>query len=104
MQLTYIEEHDGGYWVAGTRVSLDSIVYRFWEGLSPESIAQSFPVLNLEQVYGAITYYLANQADIDAYLQKTDSEYEQFRQQVRTKNPLLSNKLDALLSNAKSRS
>lgn len=103
MQPTYIEQYDGGYWIAGTRVSLDSIVYRFWEGLSPESIAQSFPVLNLEQVYGAITYYLANQADVDAYLQNADAEYEQFRQQVRTENPLLSSKLDALLSNAKNR-
>jgi uncharacterized protein (DUF433 family) len=104
MQPTYIEQHDGGYWIAATRVSLDSIVYRFWEGLSPESIAQSFPALSLEQVYGAITYYLGNKADIDAYLQNDDAEYEQFRQQVRIKNPLLSAKLDALLSNAKSRS
>lgn len=103
MQSAYVEEHDGGYWIAGTRVSLDSIVYRFWEGLSPESIAQSFPVLTLEQIYGAITYYLANQADVDAYLQSADAEYEKFRQQVRTKNPQLSNKLDALLSNEKSR-
>ncbi len=24
----YIEQRDGGYWIRGTRVSLDSIVYR----------------------------------------------------------------------------
>ena len=52
----YIEQRDGGYWISGTRVSLDSIVYRFLEGLSAESIrTDCFPVLTLEQVYGAIT-------------------------------------------------
>jgi uncharacterized protein (DUF433 family) len=48
----YIEQRDGGYWVSGTRVSLDSLVYRFREGLSPESIqADCFPTLTFEQVY-----------------------------------------------------
>ena len=50
----YVAERDGGYWIADSRVSLDSIVYAFLNGQSAESIAQSFPVLNLEQVYGAI--------------------------------------------------
>ena len=54
----YVEQHDGGYWVAGTRVSLDSVVYAFLEGLSPESIVDSFETLTLEQVYGALAYYL----------------------------------------------
>jgi len=27
MDKIYVEQHDGGYWVAGTRISLDSIVY-----------------------------------------------------------------------------
>jgi uncharacterized protein (DUF433 family) len=50
-----------GYYVAGTRVSLDSVVHGFREGLSPEAILEDFETLSLEQVYGAITYYLANQ-------------------------------------------
>ena len=56
----YIEQRDGGYYVAGTRISLDSVVYRFRNGVSPESILQSFPLLgSLERVYSAITFYLA---------------------------------------------
>jgi len=64
---TYVERRDDeGYWVTGTRVSLDSVVYRFLEGLSPESIqADCFPALTLEQVYGAITYYLHNRAEVN---------------------------------------
>lgn len=64
----YIEKDEGGYRVAGTRVSLDSVVYAFREGQSPENIVQSFPVLQLEQIYGAITFYLAHRPEIDAYL------------------------------------
>ena len=56
------------YRIGGTRVSLDSIVYAFRRGESPETICQNFELLHLEEVYGAIAYYLANQAEIDAYL------------------------------------
>src|SRR6266567_9227680 len=64
----YVERRDGNYYVVGTRISLDSIVDAFRRGESPETICQNFDLLRLEEVYGAIAYYLANQADIDAYL------------------------------------
>ncbi|MGK7927200.1 MAG: hypothetical protein AB4290_18475 [Spirulina sp.] len=38
---SYIEYRDRGYWVAGTRISLDSVVYAFQNGQSPESIKVS---------------------------------------------------------------
>lgn len=68
---TYIETRNGGWYVAGTRISLDSIVYSFREGLSPESIVHDcFPSLTLEQVYGTIAFYLANRSDVDRYLEE----------------------------------
>lgn len=70
MTQQYVEHHDGGYWVADTRVSLDSVVYAFLEGLSPESIVDSFETLTLEQVYGALAYYLGHRAEVDAYLKQ----------------------------------
>lgn len=54
MSHSYIEQRDDVYMVAGTRVSLDSIVYAFLSGQSAEAISQAFPALSLEQVYGAI--------------------------------------------------
>src|SRR3990172_3167770 len=81
MERIYVETRDGGYWISGTRVSLDSIVLSFLEGLSPETIAaECFPTLTLEQVYGAITYYLAHRPAIDAYLKLADAEFEALRQ------------------------
>ena len=48
-----------GTWrIAGTRVSLDSVIHSFWEGATPEEICQDFPSLSLAQVYEAIAYYL----------------------------------------------
>ena len=52
MAKEYVEQRDGGYWIIGTRVSLESVVYAFLRGAAPESIAQSFPILKLEEVYG----------------------------------------------------
>lgn len=75
MAKEYVEERNGGYYVAGTRVSLDSIVHAFRRGESPETICQNFELLRLEEVYGAVAYYLANQAEIDAYLLRQDQKW-----------------------------
>ena len=56
------EEQSGAYYAAGTRVSLDSIVECFNEGMSAESILAEFDTLTLAQIYGAIAYYLDNQS------------------------------------------
>jgi uncharacterized protein (DUF433 family) len=91
----YIEQRDKGYWLKGTRISLDSVVYSFLNGESPESIAQNFPLLSLEQVYGAIAFYLANREIVDAYLKKGEVEFQQLQQSCREKSPLLYQKLKA---------
>ena len=93
MNKQYVEQRDGGYWVASTRVSLDSMVYAFLGGQTAETIAQSFPVLTLEQVYGAIAFYLANQPEIDAYLAQTKGDFEAMRQAVRNADPMFYQKL-----------
>lgn len=93
MNKQYVEQRDGGYWVAGTRVSLDSIAYAFLSGQTAESIAQSFPVLTLEQVYGAIAFYLANRSEIDAYLEKSEADFEAMRQASRQADPMFYQKL-----------
>jgi uncharacterized protein (DUF433 family) len=81
----YIDDRDGNYYVAGTRVSPDSIVHAFLRGESPETICHDFELLRLEGVYGAIAYYLANQADVDAYLIRQDEKWSEGK---RTAQPL----------------
>ena len=68
MAKEYVKQIDGVYRIGNTRVSLDSLVYLFREGLSAESMVESYPSLTLEQIHGALAFYLANRADIDRYL------------------------------------
>ena len=74
MEKSYVEQRDGGYWITGTRISLDSIVYAFKRGAAPESIQRAFPLLTLEEIYGAITFYLAHAQEIDTYLAQAEAE------------------------------
>jgi uncharacterized protein (DUF433 family) len=89
----YVDKTDDGYRIAGTRVSLDSIVYAYWNGQSAESIAQSFPALTLEQVHGALAFYLANRSEIDAYLERAGAEYDALREASRRQDPMFYQKL-----------
>ena len=89
----YVEYHDDVYRVAGTRVALGSVVRHFWEGDAPESIVQSFPVLTLEQVYGAIAYYLRHQECIDTYLKQAEAEEAVIVAQLRHQNRALYERL-----------
>ncbi len=73
MNNEYIEKREGGYYIAGTQVSIDSVVHSFNAGSSPEAIQESFPLLKLAQVFGAIEFYLGNKTEINGYLAKTES-------------------------------
>jgi uncharacterized protein (DUF433 family) len=89
----YIEQRNGGYYISGSRVSLDSIVYAFLRGESPEGIAESFPALGLDQIFGALAFYVANREAVDQYLAAGRQEFEALRQQARTNHPALYAKL-----------
>jgi|SRR5579863_3324709 uncharacterized protein (DUF433 family) len=93
MTKAYVEQRDGGYFVAGTRVSLDSVVYAFLRGESPEGIADSWPALTLEQVFGALSFYLANRDSVDQYLSDGKREFHALRERSRQANPALHAKL-----------
>jgi uncharacterized protein (DUF433 family) len=78
---SYVEERDGGYYIADTRVSLDSIVHAFQAGESPEGILRSFPLAGpLVKIYAAITFYLENKEKVEAYLRDQDRRWEEISQ------------------------
>ena len=61
---------------------LDALVAGFEQGHAPETIQQQFPALNLEEVYGAITYYLSHRDDVQAYLQRQEALWKALRAEV----------------------
>lgn len=85
---------NGAYRIADTRVSLDSVVYAFWDGETPETIARHFPALQLERVYGAIAFYLSNRQEIDEYMRQGEIEFEELSRKWSKKNMSLYKKLE----------
>ena len=65
--------------VGNSRVMLDAVVAGFEQGHSPETIQQQFPALSLEEIYGAITYYLAHRDEVQAYLKRQEALWETLR-------------------------
>lgn len=84
------------YRIGDTRVSLDSVVYSWLQGDSPETIADNFPVLTLEEVYGAIAFYLANQDMLDEYFRQAEVHADTLKQQWRDSNSALYRRLFAI--------
>lgn len=93
MPKNYVSKIEGAYRITDTRVSLDSLIYLFREGLSVESMVDSYPALTLEQVHGALAFYLANQQKIDAYLLQGENKAAQHQARSNQSNADLLAKL-----------
>jgi len=82
---------EGGWRLTESRVSLASLVHAYWEGYSPEAMAEDFPSLSLEQIHGAIAFYLGHREEVDRFMAAQEARWEQFRQDSETAHgPLLS--------------
>ena len=75
-------DESGALHVSGTRVTLDTLIARYHQGESPETIHAGFPTVPLHDVYAVIAYYLAHRDELDAYLQRRDAEAERLRQEI----------------------
>ena len=75
----FVELRGDGYYAAGTRVSMASVIDHFRLGASPETILQKFPALgSLGTVYGAIAFYLDNQEMLSAWLSGQQQKWKEF--------------------------
>jgi len=68
--------------VAGTRVTLDTLIGAFKRGATPEEIAQDFSAVSLADVYAVITYYLRHRSEVDEYLERRASEHAELRREI----------------------
>ncbi len=65
MSQEFVERRNGSFYLTGSRVPLAHIVREFQRGEPPEAIRSHYPTLTLEQVYGAITFYLGHKAEVE---------------------------------------
>jgi uncharacterized protein (DUF433 family) len=81
----YIETRNGGYYVAGSRIGLDIVVYAFRRGETAEDILRSYPSIgSLAKVYGVLTYILEHPEEIETYLK----EEGRFLEECQANHPL----------------
>lgn len=81
----------------GHRIGIEHIVERYQDGFSPEQIVDDLPTLSLEEVYAAITYYLHNKAEIDAYVADIQRDYDERARQARANPSPVEQRMIALL-------
>ena len=65
---TFLSEDD--IRINGHRIGIDNVWLYYLEGYTPEEIKSVYPDLNLDKIHATILYYLHNQTEIDAYLNR----------------------------------
>ena len=81
------ETADGVIRVAGTRVTLDSVVASYDTGATAEEIAPQYPTLPLDAIYAVITWVLKHRPEVDVYLARRHVESEAVRAEVEKRHP-----------------
>ena len=82
MTKEFVERRHGSFYLIGSRVPLAFIVREFQNGEAPEAIRLHYPTLSLEQVYGAITFYLGNKAEAEEDIAARKREEDEFSSSV----------------------
>jgi len=70
----------------GHRMGIETILFDYLDGLTPEEIVLRYPTLSLEEVHAAVAYYQRNRMQLDAYLRLIE-EREVVMQRQQEQNP-----------------
>ena len=82
------KDNAGVLYVGKTRVPLDTVVFAFNEGATPEEIVWRYPTLDLTQVYAAISYYLQNRGEVENYLEERAAQHAEIKAEAEARfNP-----------------
>jgi hypothetical protein len=74
----FVERRNDSFYLIGSRVPLAHIVREFQQGTLPEAIRSHYSTLTLEQVYGAITFYLGNKIEVEKHAIQREREEDEF--------------------------
>jgi uncharacterized protein (DUF433 family) len=78
---------EGAVRIRGTRVSLDSVIYAFNEGCTPEQIRDDYSTLQLADIYAVIAFYLRHRDEVDAYMEESRQQAEELRREHEERYP-----------------
>lgn len=71
--------------IAGTRITLDTVVGAYNRGDTPEEIVYGFPSLSLADVYAVISYYLRHREMVDAYIAENHRQAREIMREYEAK-------------------
>jgi uncharacterized protein (DUF433 family) len=76
---------NGTILIEGTRVPLDTLVYLYREGATPEEAVDRFSTLDLADVYHIFAFYLQHKEEVDAYINSREVEHEALRRDIESR-------------------
>jgi uncharacterized protein (DUF433 family) len=78
MSKEYVQSRDGSFYLIGSRVPLAHLVREFQQGEPPEAIRSHYSTLSLEQVYGAMAFYLGNKQEVEKDITERERVEDEF--------------------------
>jgi hypothetical protein len=73
---------------------LASIIFEYRDGSTVETIRANFPTLSLEQIHGAIAFYLDNRGEAEAYLRRLENKWEELERAAKPADPDLQQRIE----------
>jgi uncharacterized protein (DUF433 family) len=74
----FIERRDTGFYIVGSRVPIDRIVWEYRTGEDTETIRSHYPTLSLEQINGAIAFYLDHKDEVEHVMEERSHAEEAY--------------------------
>src|SRR2546421_6955455 len=75
-------DQGGAVRVGESRVSLDLVVEKYENGMTPEDMVRAYDTLALADVYAVIAYYLRHREEVRTYLKQRAEEAETLRAKI----------------------
>jgi uncharacterized protein (DUF433 family) len=70
MARDYVERRSTGFYIIGSRVPMDRIIWEYRNGEDPRTIRSHYPTLTLEQVSGAIAFYESHKEEVESAMEE----------------------------------
>lgn len=65
-----VERRETGFYIVGSRVPIDRIIWEYRKGEEPGTIRSHYPTLSLEQVNGAIAFYRRHKKEVERAMEE----------------------------------
>jgi uncharacterized protein (DUF433 family) len=73
--------------LAGSRVTLDTVISAYQRGATPEQIAQSYSSLQIADIYAVLAYYLRHRQEVEGYLERRREQSRRVRREFEERFP-----------------